>query len=99
MLKIPSYWKTDWFIGLVVTLIFLLLGVVSNDLREIDWQAYDMGVRFTSTRPANPNVVVVAIDDAAIQELGSWPWPRDVLARVTDTISGQVPAVIGYAVK
>ena len=98
MLKIPSYWKTDWFIGLVVTLIFLLLGVVSNDLREIDWQAYDMGVRFTSTRPANPNVVVVAIDDAAIQELGSWPWPRDVLARVTDTISGQVPAVIGYAV-
>ena len=57
-----------------------------------------MGVRFTSSRPANSNVVVVAIDDAAIQELGSWPWPRDILARVTDTISSAVPAVIGYAV-
>ena len=57
-----------------------------------------MGVRFTSSRPANPNVVVVAIDDAAIQELGSWPWPRDVLAKVTDIISAQAPAVIGYAV-
>lgn len=98
MLKIPSAWKTDWFIGLVVTLVFLLLGVVSNDLRDIDWQAYDMGVRFTSSRPANPNVVVVAIDDAAIQELGSWPWPRDILAKVTDTISSATPAVIGYAV-
>ncbi|MBI1424399.1 MAG: CHASE2 domain-containing protein [Gammaproteobacteria bacterium] len=98
MLKIPSYWKSDWFIGLAVTLIFLLLGVVGNELRVFDWQAYDMGVRFTSSRPANPNVVVVAIDDAAIQELGSWPWPRDMLAKVTDTISSASPAVIGYAV-
>ena len=73
MLTIPSAWKTDWFIGLAVTVVFLLLGVVSNDLRGIDWQAYDMGVRFTSSRPANPNVIVVAIDDAAIQEMGSWP--------------------------
>jgi CHASE2 domain-containing sensor protein/tRNA A-37 threonylcarbamoyl transferase component Bud32 len=98
LLKIPSAWKTDWFIGLAVTVVFLLLGVVSNDLRGIDWQAYDMGVRFTSSRPANPNVVVVAIDDAAIQELGSWPWPRDILAKVTDTLSSAKPAVIGYAV-
>jgi CHASE2 domain-containing sensor protein/tRNA A-37 threonylcarbamoyl transferase component Bud32 len=98
LLKIPSYWKTDWFIGLVVTLLFLLLGVVSGDLQQIDWKAYDMGVRFTSSRPPNPNVVVVAIDDAAIQEMGSWPWPRDILARVTDTISAATPAVIGYAV-
>ncbi len=97
-MKIPSYWKSDWFIGLAVTLVFLLLGVVTNNLRGVDWQAYDMGVRFTSSRPANPNVVVVAIDDASIQELGSWPWPRDVLAKVTATISTAAPAVIGYAV-
>jgi eukaryotic-like serine/threonine-protein kinase len=98
LLKIPNAWKTDWFIGLAVTLVFLLLGVVSHDLRGIDWQAYDMGVRFTSSRPANPNVVVVAIDDAAIQQMGSWPWPRDELAKATDIISAQHPGVIGYAV-
>ncbi|MEJ2362880.1 MAG: CHASE2 domain-containing protein, partial [Gammaproteobacteria bacterium] len=97
-MKIPNAWKTDWFIGLAVTLVFLLLGVVSHDLRGIDWQAYDMGVRFTSSRPANPNVVVVAIDDAAIQQMGSWPWPRDELAKATDIISAQHPGVIGYAV-
>jgi len=98
LFKLPGYWKSDWIIGLIVTLVFLLLGVVSNNLRGIDWEAYDMGVRFTSSRPANSNVVVVAIDDAAIQELGSWPWPRDILANVTDTISSARPAVIGYAV-
>ena len=97
MLKIPGYWKTDWFIGLVVSLLFLILATTDN-LREPDWKAYDLGVRFSSFRPPNPNVVVVAIDDAAIQEMGSWPWPRDVLARVTDIISADSPAVIGYAV-
>ena len=78
-------------------LVFMILGL-SGNLSQVDWQAYDTGVRFASSRPANPNVVVVAIDDAAIQQLGSWPWPRDVMASVTDTLSAAVPAVIGYAV-
>ncbi|MGD8783520.1 MAG: serine/threonine-protein kinase [Thioalkalispiraceae bacterium] len=96
-MKIPTYWKTDWFIGLVVTLLFLLLAV-SDNLRSLDLMAYDWGVRFASSRPANPNVVIVAIDDRAVQQLGSWPWPRDIMASVTDKISSAEPAVIGYAV-
>jgi len=80
-----------------VTLFFLILGATDN-LRGLDWKAYDLGVRFSSYRPPNQNVVVVAIDDAAIQEMGSWPWPRDIMANVTDIISADTPAVIGYAV-
>jgi CHASE2 domain-containing sensor protein/tRNA A-37 threonylcarbamoyl transferase component Bud32 len=95
--KIPDYWKTDWFIGLVVTLLFLVLGL-SDNLSSLDQKAYDWGVRFASSRQANPNVVIVAIDDKAVQQLGSWPWPRDILASVTDRISSVEPAVIGYAV-
>jgi len=97
VLKIPGYWKSDWFIGLIVTLFFLILAT-SDGLRGLNWQAYDLGVRFSSYQPPNQNVVVVAIDDAAIQEMGSWPWPRDILADVTDIISADSPAVIGYAV-
>ena len=92
-----NYWKTDWFIGLVVTLLFLILAIGGN-LRPVDWTAYDMGVRFASSRTPNTNVVVVAIDDAAIQQLGSWPWPRDIMARLTDIMSRAEPAVIGYTV-
>ncbi len=95
-MNIPKYWKKDWFIGAVVTLLFLILGI-SDKLRELDWWAYDIGVRFTAERAANDHVVVVAIDDAAIQELGSWPWPRDVVARLTDNIASAKPAVMGYA--
>ncbi len=96
-MKLSGYVKKDWFIGLIVTLVFLILGF-SDNLRAVDWYAYDLGVRFTSTRTPNSNVVVVAIDDAAIQQLGSWPWPRDVMARVTEIMSKSEPAVIGYTV-
>jgi len=96
-LKLPGYWKKDWFIGLVVTLIFLLLSV-SDTLRSIEWSAYDLGVRFSSSRTANQDVILIAIDDDAIRRLGSWPWPRDELARVTDKLSAMEPGVIGFAV-
>ena len=96
-MKITKYWKTDWFIGLVITLLFLILAI-SDYLRVVDQYAYDMGVRFASSRNPNPNVVVVAIDDAAIQQLGSWPWPRDVMARVNENLSAMETAVIGYTV-
>ena len=96
-MKLPDYWKKDWFIGLVVSLSFLLLGV-SDSLRSVELQAYDLGVRFSSSRTANQNVVLIAIDDKAIRDQGSWPWPRDVMARVTDKISSMQPGVIGFAV-
>jgi len=96
LLKLASYWKKDWFIGLVVTLLFVLLSV-SDNLRSIENWAYDVGVRFSSSRTANQDVVLIAIDDEAILRLGSWPWPRDVLASVTDKLSSTEPGVIGYA--
>jgi eukaryotic-like serine/threonine-protein kinase len=97
VLKIPQYWKKDWFVGLLVTLLFFTFGVAGK-FRDLEWWAYDLGVRFTSDHSTNDHVAVVAIDDTAIQELGSWPWPRDTLARLTDIISASGPAVIGYAI-
>ncbi len=90
------YWKTDWFIGLVVALSFLLISG-TDWIQQIDWRAYDLGVRFSSARPANPDVVVVTIDDKSLQTLGAWPWPRDMLAEAVTGIAAAKPAVIGLA--
>ena len=32
------------------------------------------------------DIVIVDIDDASLRELGRWPWPRDRLARLIDTL-------------
>ena len=44
------------------------------------------------------DVVIVAIDDAAIEAVGSWPWPRYAFARLIERIAHERPAVIGVAV-
>lgn len=52
--------------------------------------------RYTSrwTYPPAPSLLIVAIDDASLQEIGPWPWPRSVharlLDRLTDAGSGRV---------
>ncbi len=37
--------------------------------------------------PADPNLLVVAIDDASVQQLGQWPWPRSTHARLLDRLT------------
>ncbi|MGM0679793.1 MAG: CHASE2 domain-containing protein, partial [Pseudomonadota bacterium] len=95
MKQIP-YWRTDWFLGLVVAGLFLL-GGVTEVTRPLENVGYDFGARFAASQPVDRNVVVVAIDEAAVDQRGGWPWPRDVLARATRQIAALKPSVIGFA--
>ncbi len=40
------------------------------------------------SRPVSGDVVVLAIDDRSIRELGSWPWPRRQHARLVNKLVG-----------
>lgn len=90
-----KFWHTDWIIGLVVTLL-CMLAVITDLNRDIELTGYDLGVRFSSTKSANQDVVIIKIDEASLQEKGGWPWPRDILAEATRKIAAARPAVIGY---
>ena len=41
---------------------------------------YNQQFRLRGPRPANDQVVLVAIDETSLQQIGRWPWPRTVLA-------------------
>lgn len=45
---------------------------------------------------SDPSILIVAIDDASIAEIGRWPWPRSVHASLIGRLSGA--RVIGYDV-
>ncbi len=75
----------------------ILIFANSGLLHSLEALGYDLGVQFSSSKPANQDVVVVAIDDAALEARGAWPWPRDVLARAIDLLSSARPSVIGLA--
>lgn len=94
-MKNTGFWKKDWFLGLLVPVIFFL-SAGTETLRGLEWQTYDWGVRLSPERPANQNVVVVALDQVSLNTLGSWPWSRDRLAELNRRLARAGTAVTGY---
>jgi len=95
MSLLKSLIKRDWFIGLVITLLFLTFAEVEL-FSAFDRQAYNLGVKFSSARDPNEKIVVVAIDDKSLQALGTWPWSRDVLAESMKLLTSTKPSVVGF---
>ena len=91
-----AVWKSDWFLGLVVAIAVLVLSA-TDLVRSLERKAYDLGVRASSRNPSQ-DVVVIAIDDASIANIGRWPWPRDVHASLIEGLQAAQAKVIGYTV-
>ena len=66
-----SFWKSDWFAGLIISIIFLL-ATNSTFIQSLERKAYDIGVQ-ASTRDAGNQIAIIAIDDQSIANIGRWP--------------------------
>jgi len=95
--KRGAFVKTDWFFGLVVVVVVLILSRASNLMSGLENKAYDLGVRASSKVPSD-KIAVIAIDDASIARIGRWPWSRDVHAKMIDLLTQAHAKVIGEAV-
>ena len=91
-----GFWKSDWFLGVVVVVAMLFAGG-GDLLQSLERKAYDMGVLASSRAPSD-RIAVIAIDDESIANIGRWPWSREVHARMTDLLSGAKAKVIGNTV-
>ena len=92
-----AFWKTDWFLGLAVVVAVAIFNLTSGLIPSLERKAYDMGVQATS-RPPSDKVAIIAIDKTSIDNIGRWPWPRDVHAKMIDLLAGAKAKVIGYTV-
>ena len=89
-------WKTDWFLGVVVTVLMLFAG--NGDLlQSLERKAYDMGVGMTSRNPSD-KIAVIAIDKQSIDNIGRWPWSREVMAEMVEKLSAAKAKVIATTV-
>jgi CHASE2 domain-containing sensor protein/signal transduction histidine kinase len=86
-------WMGVGCLGIVVILL-CSLGRLSA---SVDQLVYD---RFLSLRaqPLLGDIVVVEIDNASIAQLGRWPWPRSVHAKLLERIAAAKPAAVIYDV-
>ena len=84
-----GFLKKDSFAALLITLIFILAIIFDAPfLRNMEHIAYDAGVRMTNRHVgAADQIVIVAIDDASINQIGRWPWSRNYLADMITQLS------------
>ena len=92
-----GFWKTDWFLGLTVVVAFIFFARATDFVAGLERKAYDLGVQ-ASNRSPDPDIVVIAIDDTSIANIGRWPWQRDVLAKMTEQLAAAKPRAIGSTV-
>ncbi|HSU26145.1 MAG TPA: CHASE2 domain-containing protein, partial [Pyrinomonadaceae bacterium] len=93
-MKNLTFWKSDWFLGVAVTLV-LLIASGGDLIQSLERKAYDVGVR-SATRTPSDRIAIIAIDDQSIANIGRWPWPRDVHAKMTDILTNAKAKTIGY---
>ncbi|MGQ9693844.1 MAG: CHASE2 domain-containing protein [Thermodesulfobacteriota bacterium] len=95
MLK--KIWHISGFkIALFSTLGILIIFYLDPDffslleLKTLDLRFLTRGQVATSEK-----IVLVTIDEKSLAELGRWPWPRSVMARLLDTLAQYETKVIG----
>ncbi len=55
---------------------------------------YDAQLSFWN-RDVADEIIIVAIDDESLRELGRWPWPRSIHAELIDRLDRESPRAIG----
>jgi len=62
----------------------------------LEYQGLDLLFKARGTRPVSPDIIVVEIDDRAINDFGRWPWPRGYHAELLDILEKYKPKAIAF---
>jgi|WetSurMetagenome_2_1015567.scaffolds.fasta_scaffold00046_25 eukaryotic-like serine/threonine-protein kinase len=65
-----------------------------NPLRFVENVFYDLNFAFAGAAPSCDSVVVVGLDAESIGGVGTWPWPRELIARLIDRLQACSPRVV-----
>ncbi|MCD9025623.1 CHASE2 domain-containing protein [Cohnella silvisoli] len=84
----------------VVLLVAVYLIYQSHSLQRIDNLLFDFDMKKVADGVADPRIVVVAIDDDSLSQLGRFPWDRAVYAPLLANMNqeGNIPSSIAFDV-
>jgi len=88
-----------------LALVLLVCGIVivgnykyEGHLEYINSKVIDIFFNSRETKNINKNVVVIDIDDKSINEVGQWPWSRNIMANLLQNIIELNPSSIGFRI-
>ena len=89
--------RAGWLLVIVPTALAVLAN--PSPLERLDLLLYDAIEPLVAPAPAaEPQAVIVAIDERSIAALGRWPWDRDVHGRLLDRLGEAGVAAVGMSI-
>ena len=88
-------WRADWFVGLLVVVAVVLFHFATDAIGTLERRFYDFASTSGGRQPSD-RIAVIAIDDQSIANIGRWPWPREVHAKLIDQLSAAKAKTIVY---
>ncbi len=88
-MKDPSHYPAlpTFLVGVVLTLLGGALSIWSPPLADsLEGKVYDTFLRSAPRHPAPGPITIVDLDEASLERLGQWPWPRYRIARLLERI-------------
>ncbi|MBV9209675.1 MAG: CHASE2 domain-containing protein, partial [Acidobacteria bacterium] len=87
-------------VPIILILLFSLSAVIAVTWLAPSLTAATANMLFRLRGETSPpaDIVIVAIDDASLQQVGNWPWPRSVMASVLDRLTEAKPRAVGLDV-
>ena len=95
--KRGKFWRTDWFVGVLVVLAVLALHQTTDFIGTLDRRFYDWASTQSGRQPSD-RIAVIAIDDQSIANIGRWPWSREVHAEMIDKLAAAKAKTIVHTV-
>jgi len=90
-----AFWRADWFAGVAIVAATVVLNLSTDFIGTLERRFYDFSSTSTSRQPSD-RIAVIAIDDQSIANIGRWPWPRDVHAKLIDQLSAAKVKTVVY---
>ncbi len=87
--------RIGFLLSLGLTLLMLALTwVAPPHLARLENVFLDFRFRLRGEEPANPDVVIIAIDERSLRDIGRWPWSRSIQARLVEALAAGGARVI-----
>ena len=84
-------------ISLILVILTILLFLMNNPFFYL-MELKTLDLRFLSrgAREPGPEVVIAAIDEKSLKELGRWPWERSTMAKLIDVLKEYGARAVGF---
>ncbi len=85
-MNIKSSFRRMFFIPLIVGGLFAALDLFGA-LDSLENKVYDLFLHWKPAVKESPRIVLLDVDEEAIEKTASWPWPRGLVAKGLETLS------------